>query len=139
MENWITHIIIFIVGIVIGAAVNRLAAKYADERQGEKERKKDEELTRKIVRTMPKLIKEMKEDIKDHRNLDVREMVILQNERVGFNTGGKKRFVYYEENHSDLKGKISFLKEKELLSEITSGNAPIYKISDKFWNIIRTL
>ena len=139
MESWATHLITFLIGTATGAAGNYFANKYTDQRRDKEAKKKEIDSIQKIIRIMPELIQEMKKDFNAPEYIAVRELVLLPNKKVAFNGGGIKRFIYYEDEHTDLRGKISILENYDFLTDITPGNAPIFRISEKFWNTVRKL
>lgn len=135
MESWATHFITFLIGVATGAAGDYFAAKYTD-------RRRDKEGATKIVKIfknardqMPDLIKEMKEDFSTHINASIREFVILPNKRVIFNSD-QPRFSYFEDEHENLKGKISVLENFGFVVDITVSNAPIFRIKEEFWDLV---
>ncbi len=130
-----THFLTFLIGVATGAAGNYLAAKYTDKRR-------DKENAKKLVRSfnrakdqMPDLIKEMKEDFSKHQNSSICEFVILPNKGVIFNSR-QPRFIYYEDEHQNLKGKISVLENSGFIVDVTDSNAPIFRITEEFWDLV---
>ena len=48
----------------------------------------------------------------------------------------KPRFVYYEEDHENLRGKIDILENHGYLTDVTTGNVPIYRMSEDFVQLV---
>ncbi len=85
---------------------------------------------------MPDLIQEMNVDFNNPEFISARELAILPNKRVSFNSR-QKRFIYYEEQHNDLKGKIAILENHNFVYDVTPGNTPIYRITEEFWELVK--
>jgi hypothetical protein len=81
------------------------------------------------------LLIEMKKDIEGDGSKVVREFVVLPNDRVLFNSS-KRRFTYFENEHSELQNKIDLLEEAKLISLVSTSNTPIYRFSDYFVNLL---
>ena len=90
-----------------------------------------------LKRIMPELLIEMKTNIEEDVSQVVREFVLLPNDRVVFNSK-KKRFVYFEETHSDLQNKIDMLEEVGFVDDVSSSETPVYRFSKWFINLLRT-
>lgn len=137
MEAWGSYFLTFLLGTAIGSAGSYFASKYTDKRR-EKETTRNALTTlKKVQKIMPNLIQEMKEDFNNPELISVREFVVLPNDRVIFNSGRQRRFVYFEDKHEDLRGKISILENHYFIQDVTPGNTPIYRISEEFWELVR--
>ncbi len=136
MEAWLTHIISFLAGTATGAAGSYFATKYTDRRREKEGKKKVKNTFQKIQKIMPELIQEMKNDFSNPELITIRELAILPNERVVFNSG-QRRFVYYEEKHSDLRGKISILENHGFIYDVTPGNTSIYRLTEEFFELVK--
>ena len=136
MESWGTHIIIFLFGTATGAAGSYFATKYTDRRREKEGENKVKSTFQKVQEIMPALIQEMKNDFNNPEFISIREFAILPNDRVIFNSG-QPRFIYYEEQNNDLKGKVSILENYSFVYDVTSGNAPIYRITEEFWDLVK--
>lgn len=90
-----------------------------------------ENVASKLVRVMPELIAEMKNDVLTEGSELIREFVVLPNKRVSF-WHSKKRFVYFEDEHSDLQNKVDLLEQYGLVADVTPGNTPIYRMDESF-------
>lgn len=92
----------------------------------------------KIIRLMPEWLTEMQRDVKSEGNELVREFIILQNERVAFSST-KKRFCYFENEHSDLKNKVDILEHFGLVNDVTTKNMPVYRMNEEFVDWLREI
>jgi len=131
-----THLVVFLVGALSGASGHYLGTKYTEQRH----KKEDEIHKRKqfehLKNVMPKLLEEMSEDVKNDKTKIVREFFILPNKRVLLGGSSKPRFPYYEDEHDNLKGKIDILEENSYVIDVTTGNAPIYRMSEEFVDLL---
>jgi len=135
MESWGTHFITFLIGVAMGAAGNYLAAKCTDKRHDKEDANKLVKSFNRAKDQMPGLIKEMKEDFLKHEKSSIREFAIVPNKRVIFNSQ-QPRFIYYEDEHQNLKGKISVLENLGFIVDVTVSNAPIFRITEEFWTLV---
>jgi len=137
MPSWLTHVLAFLGGVASGVVGNYLASRLTDRRrEGESISRAKREFG-KIRATMPELIAEMRQDFAHPEHKSVRELVLLPNRRVIFNTQ-QKRFAYYEEDHEDLRGKLTVLENHGHVSDVTPGNTPMYRVSEKFVELLRS-
>ena len=136
MEAWSSHLISFLLGTATGAVGSYFATKYTDKRREKEGEKKIQSTFRKVQEMMPDLIQEMKVDYNNPELTSVREIAILPNNRVIFNSD-RPRFVYYEDQHNNLKGKVAILENHNFLYDVTPGNTPIYRITEEFWELVR--
>jgi hypothetical protein len=84
---------------------------------------------------MPALIAEMKKDLEGNQGKFVREFFVMSRRHV---LGGseKPRFIYYEEDHDNLRGKIDILENHGYVTDVTPGNTPIYRMSEEFVQLV---
>ena len=136
MESWGKHLISFLLGTATGATGSYFATKYTDRRREKEDEKNIKSTFLKIQEIMPDLIQEMKNDFNNPKLISVREFAILPNNKVIF-TSGQPRFVYFEEQYTDLKGKVSILENHGFVSGVTLGNTPIYRITEEFWDLVK--
>jgi len=92
----------------------------------------------KIIRLMPELLAEMQCDVKGEGNELVGEFRIIPNRRVA-SSNTKKRFSYFEDEHEDLKNKIDYLEQFGLVYDVTTGNAPTYRMKEEFADWLREI
>ena len=132
MQLDVTYLITFLVGALSGGAGQYIGSKYTDKRKNKEIIKEKGILLDKLQVLMPDLIAEMKDDIKADGFETVREIVILPNERVTFNGGGKKRFIYFSNQIDDLVGKIDILEHEGLIVDVTQNNTQIFRMTESF-------
>jgi hypothetical protein len=87
-------------------------------------------------RLMPKLIAEMRTDVRADETQLVREFVILPNAFVAF-WNSKPRFTYYESAHPQLRLQVDWLEEMGAVIDVTPKNTPIYRIVPEFADWLR--
>lgn len=83
---------------------------------------------------MPELIAEMKNDLLQPGEGLIREF-FLSNKGYVLNAGSKC-FVYYEDDHPDLQSKIHILENLGFIIDITPGNAPKYRMTEEFVQLV---
>lgn len=138
METWGTNLISFLSGSGVGALGSYFATKYTDKRREKESIKKQKNAFTKVNKIMPDLINEMKTDFNNTEMNFVRELAVLPHNKVSFNST-QKRFVYFEDQHNDLKGKISILENHNYIYDVTPKNVPIYRITEEFFELVKKL
>ncbi len=78
-------------------------------------------------RLMPELIGEMREDVRRDDSELIREFILLPGPLCSFNSK-KRRFTYYEETHPDLQLEVDFLEEMGMVTDVSTGDTPIYRM-----------
>lgn len=130
------YLIAFLLGALTGAAGTYLGNKYTDKRRtGEviaTARKRFEEAASK----MPKLIEEMRQDLSTPENQSLREFFILPNERVVFNSGGRRYLFYFESTHQDLLHKLRILEDCAFLKDVTHTGTPKFCMTEEFVSFV---
>jgi len=84
---------------------------------------------------MQKLIAEMKEDLLKPEYKIFRNFYILENKNIIFNAN-TPAFVYYEDEHTALKEKLTILENNGYISNITEGNTLKYKMNEDFIQLL---
>lgn len=88
-----------------------------------------------IKQRMPQLIAEMKKDLTEEGGACVREFFVKgKNTMLGGSS--KRRFAYFPEEHENLKGKMDVLENAGLIMDVTTGNVPIYRMSEEFVSLV---
>ncbi len=136
MEAWTSHIIAFVIGALSGAAGQYLATKYTEKRQRKEAQQEISKSFEKLHRMMPNLFTEMIHDLSQPGNEIVREVVLLPNERVIFNSGDKQRFAYYADKHKNLQNMFDILVEHGFVQNTTPGDTSIYRLTEEFVNLL---
>ena len=127
----------FLVGVATGAAGKYLGDKYTDRRKLNEAARETKSRFLKAKAQMPELIAEMKADLASEGGRFVREFFVLENRRRCLGGSEKPRFIYYVEEHGDLHGKLSILENLGYLTDVTPGNAPIYRMTEDFVELVR--
>ena len=83
---------------------------------------------------MPELIAEMKEDLTNPENQFIREFFLSRREFI-LNRGAPC-FIYYENDHENLQGKVHILENMDYVIDITPGNAPKYRMTEEFVSLV---
>jgi len=135
MESWGVPLVTFVIGVATGAAGKYLADKFTDQRRDKAKSRETKKEFYNVQSQMPELLAEMKEDFTKHENDSIREFVILPSDKVLFNSA-QPRFIYYENQHQNLKGKVDVLENHGYIIDVTVSNAPIYRITEEFWNLV---
>jgi CHAT domain len=88
-----------------------------------------------VKEQMPGLIAEIKKDLEGNQGKFVREFFVMSKRHM---LGGseKPRFVYYEEDHENLRGMMDILENQGYLTDVTPGNVPIYRMSEEFVQLV---
>jgi hypothetical protein len=87
-------------------------------------------------RLMPRLVAEMRVDVRGDATQLVREIVPLPSHGVVFG-GRNDHFEYYETDHPGLQLQLDWLLEMGLLVDVTPVNTSIYRIASEFWRWLR--
>jgi hypothetical protein len=87
-----------------------------------------------LLNSMPTFIAELRSDISKPEAEFVREFFVLPNHRVTLGGSEKPRFIYYEDDHPNLRGQLDLLEEHQLVRDVTphGNNCPIYRINEDF-------
>lgn len=121
----------FLVGTATGAAGNYMADRFTDSRREKKQIKENDQLWREVETRFPDLIDEMKEDFSNAEHQDTRAFFVKSsNTSIGFLT--YPCFEYYTDKLENLQPAVLFLERKGFISNITSGNCPMYRMHEHF-------
>ena len=121
-----------------GILTKVLADWWTDSRRGRKERATTNERFTRIEVAMPAFLQEIRADLSESSL--VREFVVLPSSGNVFNSESSgnvfnsdtKRFVYHEEAHADLGGKIAMLTNSGYISNVAAaGRHPIYRMTEE--------
>jgi len=126
----------FLVGTATGAAGGYFASKYTDRRREKEGVKKAKKEFLAIKKRMPKLIAEMSTDLAGEGNADIREFFVLPNRKVCLGGSKKPRFIYYEEDHSNFRGKLDILENAGYICDMTPKNTPIFRMVEEFVELL---
>lgn len=84
---------------------------------------------------MPELLAEMRDDLGNDKTRLVREFVILPSKNVMFKHD-KDRFEYTEDQHTSLRNKVDYLKQKGFVIYIQGSVTPIYSMTEDFVDLL---
>ena len=122
----------FLVGVATGAAGTYFANKYTDRRREKEIVRQAKKQFLAINEQMSKLIDEMRSNLVGEGNASIREFFILANKQSCLGRSEKHRFIYYEDEHDNLRGKLDILENVGYILDVTPGNTPIYRMTEEF-------
>ncbi len=88
-----------------------------------------------VKKQMPELIAEMKKDLQTEEGKFIREFFIMSKRHI-LAGSEKPRFIWYEEDHENLRGKIDILENRRYVVGVTTGNVPIYRMTEEFVTLV---
>ena len=113
-----------------------LTHKFPDEHHLHNFVSASEKKFKKVQNMMPELITQFKTDLSTEDSKFIREFFVLPNNRVCLGGSEKPRLIYYEDEHKGLRNKIDILENQGFLIDVTPGNAPIYRMTEEFVELI---
>lgn len=126
----------FLMGAATCAAGSYFGNKYTDRRKEREAAKRHRRQFADVKKKIPELIAEMKADLLTEDRQHVREFFVVEKRSHLIGLPEKPRFCYYVEDHGELHGKLSILEDHGLINDVTSGNTPIYRMTEKFVELI---
>ena len=135
MSPWISHLLTATLGLLAGALGTYYGTRLTELRRQKESRAENFRLLEELVAIMPDLIAELRDDFRNPEHQEVREFVLLPSETVRFGTS-QKRFAYYESKHENLRGKVAVLENKGLVSDVTPGNTPIFRATERLRSLL---
>lgn len=92
-----------------------------------------------LLASLPKLISEMRSYLLGPQAEFVREFFVLPNRSVPLGVSSKPRFIYYEDEHQNLRGQLDVLEEHGFVVNVTPvGNrTPIYRMTERLVTQLR--
>jgi len=121
--------------MLAGAFGGFYASRLTDSRRRKEVAKAGQRTLREVAAMMPTIVKEMQEDFRNPEHEEVREFAILPSQNVKFSTQ-QKRFVYFENAHENLRGKIAVLENNGFVVDVTPGTTPIYRVTEEFRKLL---
>ncbi|MDD2772100.1 MAG: hypothetical protein PHP45_00215 [Elusimicrobiales bacterium] len=132
MADTITNTLLaYLAGILTAAGGAYFGNKYTDQRRAREIKKEADDRFRQIAATMPKLIKEMRNDLAKPEFKMVRNFFVLSNPRVSFYSDGRYLF-YYQDKHADLLNSLELLESHGYIIDRTKTNTPKYLMTEEF-------
>lgn len=120
----------FLTGATTGAAGTYLADKFTDQRREKQRAKEKKQLWSDIEKKFPLVIAEMMEDFLPTKNRHVRAFFVKKSTAImGFVS--EPAFEYCPEKHPDIRAAVLYLQQHGFISDITTGNCPMYRIHEK--------
>ena len=120
----------FLTGAVTGAAGNYLADKYTDTRRRKEEERETKRFWRDVESRFPKIIQEMKSDLRQEGMSGARVFFVKESYTM-IGCPSEPCFEYHTDKHEDLRAAVHLLLDNSLLKDITPGNAPMYRMSER--------
>lgn len=125
----------FIVGAFTGAAGNYLGEKYTDKRKSKELMNTKRTQWAEIERKFPKVLSEMKDDVKNHELQNVREFFVKSSKTLI--NREEPCFVYFTDVHHDLMAAVKLLEDLGFVEDITLKNCPMYRMKEHFVELLR--
>lgn len=124
-----THAATFLFGVAVGAAGQYFADKYTDRRRAHEARRREDLVFRKLELQMPDLFSALQKDLREEPTKLMREVFVLPTPGVmlGF---ANPHFRYNETDIPNLREKVDLLVEAGFMRDITTGNAPHYRLEE---------
>ncbi len=126
----------FLVGAATGAVGTYLGNKYTDRRREKKAGKDAKRRFLAIKKQMPQLVAEMRTDLAGEGNSHIREFFVLSNKSVCLGGSEKPRFIYYEDQHENLRGKLDVLENEGYIMDVTPKGTLIFRMSEEFVELV---
>lgn len=89
-----------------------------------------------VAPQMEDLVSEMRQDLDSDETGLVMEFVLLRSRKISFNSR-KPRFRYFEDETQNLRLKVDRLADQGLVSDVTTGNTPTYRMTPEFVAALR--
>jgi len=126
-----SHLLSFLGGTAVGAAGKYIADLFTDQRKKKEAAAEANAAFKKLIGAMPELIDEIRADLIREAEMHIRELVVLPNNRVIFNSD-RPRFAYFESEHVGLKDKCETLARAGYLECVKPGPTPTYRLEEHF-------
>ena len=127
----------FVVGVATGATGSYIGTRLTDRRRSRQAAKQAKRDFLAAKTKMPALISEIKADLAGEGNQHIREFFVVPRKSVRLGGSEKPRFVYCEEEHMNLRGKLDILESNGYIIDVTLGNTPIYRMTEEFVELVR--
>lgn len=133
MTGWITHSFAFLAGIGVGVAGFWLAGRSGRPTSG-----RPDKTLRRLYKECPAFFDNIRGELDRPEFQGVREFAILQSAEVTFVSEGMK-FVYYEDEISNLKEIAAGLEESGFVDDVSRGKTPLYRMRESFVTALGSL
>lgn len=86
-----------------------------------------------VLASMPQLVAEMRADLLAPGANFIREFFVLPHRRITIGISQKPRFIFYDDDHQNLRGQLDVLEEHDLIIDVTppGNDYPIYRMTEK--------
>ena len=129
-----TFLLGFLTGVLTRGFGNYLGARLTDRHRRIEAATKATAQFKRIKQQMPKFIAEMKADLEKEGWDFVREFFLVP-KRATLNYP-EKHFEYYPEDYDDLPGMVRVLQNHAHVIDVTPGNAPKYRMTEQFVELV---
>jgi hypothetical protein len=133
--DWFSVAVGFVVGAFTGAAGTYLADKYTDVRRANEARSNADRQWQDTCERFPKIVSEMKADVRNPEYADIRKFFVKSSKTTV--NKAEPGFEYHTDVHRDLSAAIEYLEELGYIENITPGNFPMYRMREKFVDLLR--
>ena len=120
----------FLVGAFTGAAGNYLADKYTDNRRDKKLAKEQFSAWQDIERRFPAVIADMRGAFGSAEGKNVRAFFVKPSNTM-IAVLSEPCFEFHTDEHPDLHAAVLHLARHEFITDITTGNCPMYRVHER--------
>ncbi len=131
MSGWLSHILVFFVGLVAGRFLALRLGPDAPARQSRKALKN-------LHRESRVFFDELRKDLDKPEFFHVREFDIVESSQITF-VSEDLRFVYYEEDFPDIKSIAKKLDNLGFVDDVAPGKTPIYRMHERLVEGVKEL
>ena len=134
MDPVTSHFLTFLIGTATGGAGAYFAEKYTDKRRKKEAISEEDKVFGELLARMPDLLGEMKEDLEVAEHSEWRDFFVISK---GLSLWPSENSFFYEDDGSNsYLSKTRILEEYGLVTDITPGNAPMFRMREK---LVRSL
>jgi hypothetical protein len=131
MSGWLSHLLVFFVGLVAGRFLALRLGPDAHARQSKKALKN-------LYRESRGFFDELQKDLDKPEFFQVREFAIVESSQITF-VSEDLRFVYYEEDFPDIKSIAKKLDKLGFVDDVAPGKIPIYRMHERLVEGVKEL
>ena len=131
MSGWISHIIVFCIGLIAGGFLALRLGPGGHSPDSKKALKS-------LYRESRAFFDELQKDLDKPEFFEVREFAIVESSQTTF-VSEDLRFVYYEEDFPDMKSIAKKLEKLGFVDDIAPGKTPIYRMRERLVETLKEL
>lgn len=131
MSGWISHIIVFCMGLIAGGFLVLRLGPGGHSPDSKKALKS-------LYRESRAFFDELQKDLDKPEFFQVREFAIVESSQTTF-VSEDLRFVYYEEDFPDMKSIAKKLEKLGFVDDIAPGKTPIYRMRERLVETLKEL